>query len=1165
MSVYDTYIEKINAEWEKIETNVIKKYKLKYESHSVGTITKKDKDTFQCNIQWFFARTRTRPSGTLYEGKYISIAADYNKLNCTVTLPLLFLKEATYDMVTPAAIHIAVDNWFTTSVFMFRSPTHINPKDLNKKEQLVILPDGTILYLPVINRISEFKKALDSCTDENGEVNFTPLKNFGLIAIDIKNEVITYCNNRGQLLDLLISGFKPITNRDILRILNMDMMDIDNYFKDRSRLFGVPTALLKYPARDYATNSALKEVVDITLSTTMNPVSYLKKRAIQLIIQQNATKFGEISKEEEDRKLKITNAVLPALPNLKKDFKLLPHQKVAIGRLGENAEALIDVSTGGGKTIILLCDILNLLKQGKIKKPLIIMPNNLVGQWASEIQKFTEGSINAFPINTEVWNDFDEDTLREMVKKAPTNTIFLTSYEFLRNDVLWEDVGVGEAKVTYNRSQFFLELGIDYVALDECHRIKNESSSTHNAVMAFTRVPYKRMASGSIIPNTPSDLPGQIKFIDPNLFGSVTDFNFTYGEYTNTTGKVIKWKDDAPTLIRNQLLDIGSVSFNRAAWLHTLPKLEEKIHYVDLKPSQLAIYKKVVLDTVEDILKDPKLREKWTKFSESDEYDSSDDFAPIIAKLGRIETFLNSPRNERFAREALDAEDIVSPKISKINELIDLHLSTDKTKVMVFAYHIESANGIYENIARKNEALLYHRNPKVLKEFIEGPKKIMVAAGASLKEGLNLQVVGRMIMCELFWSPGDFDQVLARMYRIDGGAIKREKIFLDIILGNKTIDTLKYARLAGKLLVNTKVSMGLKSKTNLSIPGVTVDNLESIPGSGITNYINAYNEVREYEKIKNEEIVKETGVDWIDVKRASNIPGTTIITPVVKAQYILPTNCLAEQLKSAEASTFIGKKVTTVLGPGIIRKIYKSTANVEVDGELVSISHANILLVDKKSKGTPNSKLKKEQEKVKVNLKERQPKEDTKQKVDFEVEINYEYLDGYDSLYVWREEADIRFLKPLGFSYEEPYWYIKIPSAQFGVKLIGQLKTKFDIYLAKGTMEQIMSMGKKKVPQLEPPSKTAKDRNQKSKLDNIRLYTLEEDGELFLCCSEGRDGDRAKKLRPFRFKREVGYWLWQARSKAQLKNIIKSISNIVTITNLKQLKKELKKYRGVEL
>lgn len=92
-------------------------------------------------------------------------------------------------------------------------------------------------------------------------------------------------------------------------------------------------------------------------------------------------------------------------------------------------------------------------------------------------------------------------------------------------------------KVVQSRSAAFLDAGVDYVLLDESHKVKNEGSSITEAmkVLDDPRVKQRRIASGTIMPNQPMDILSQLKWLCPlrnsdgivvgnKIFGPDTEF-----------------------------------------------------------------------------------------------------------------------------------------------------------------------------------------------------------------------------------------------------------------------------------------------------------------------------------------------------------------------------------------------------------------------------------------------------------------------------------------------------------------------------------------------------------------------------------------------------------------------------------------------------------------
>lgn len=79
-----------------------------------------------------------------------------------------------------------------------------------------------------------------------------------------------------------------------------------------------------------------------------------------------------------------------SLDKLNEHFILRKHQKDAIFRAINEQNVLFDHEVGAGKTLASICSVMKQKELGIINKPLIAVPNHLVGQWSDEF-------ISAFP------------------------------------------------------------------------------------------------------------------------------------------------------------------------------------------------------------------------------------------------------------------------------------------------------------------------------------------------------------------------------------------------------------------------------------------------------------------------------------------------------------------------------------------------------------------------------------------------------------------------------------------------------------------------------------------------------------------------------------------------------------------------------------------------
>jgi len=67
--------------------------------------------------------------------------------------------------------------------------------------------------------------------------------------------------------------------------------------------------------------------------------------------------------------------------------KLRPHQANAAWRIVQSGTTLLDHVVGAGKTFTMIAGAMELRRTGRAKKPMFVVPNHLVGQWAEDFTK----------------------------------------------------------------------------------------------------------------------------------------------------------------------------------------------------------------------------------------------------------------------------------------------------------------------------------------------------------------------------------------------------------------------------------------------------------------------------------------------------------------------------------------------------------------------------------------------------------------------------------------------------------------------------------------------------------------------------------------------------------------------------------------------------------
>lgn len=199
---------------------------------------------------------------------------------------------------------------------------------------------------------------------------------------------------------------------------------------------------------------------------------------------------------------------------------LRPHQKNAVWRVIQSGTTLLDHVVGAGKTMAVIASVMEMRRMGLAKKPMLVVPNHLVGQWAEDFMKLYPGAN----ILAATKKDFEKDNRKKLFARIATGDwdaviVAHSSFgkvevepefqeQFIKQQIADMDTSISamraaEGKSSRNVKQiekqkaaleekmkrlfdtgskddnlYFSELGVDAVLLDEAHEFKNLGFST---------------------------------------------------------------------------------------------------------------------------------------------------------------------------------------------------------------------------------------------------------------------------------------------------------------------------------------------------------------------------------------------------------------------------------------------------------------------------------------------------------------------------------------------------------------------------------------------------------------------------------------------------------------------------------------------------------------
>lgn len=261
------------------------------------------------------------------------------------------------------------------------------------------------------------------------------------------------------------------------------------------------------------------------------------------------------------------------LPGLAEGTQMFPHQLSAMGSLNAKPKfAILDISPGGGKTILGIADIMNLIGQGEKIRPLVLCPDHLVTNWCDDMFKVTEGKWNVIPLSSKSTKGWETEDLEKVLEDAPLNTITVAGLNWLKNHHRQTSIAISNQTITLpERVDMLRKHGFNYIIFDESHKAKKYDpgknvSGVHDAVKMVTTFPaikYARLATGTLVPDKVQDIVGQANLFTASIFGTP--------EYMEREVD-LENREDAPYLIRSKLSQhVSMITKKRKDWAFMLP------------------------------------------------------------------------------------------------------------------------------------------------------------------------------------------------------------------------------------------------------------------------------------------------------------------------------------------------------------------------------------------------------------------------------------------------------------------------------------------------------------------------------------------------------------------------------------------------------------------
>ena len=797
-------------------------------------------------------------------------------------------------------------------------------------DNYAIIANGGIIKLDPVDNSAQYTQLMkDAYREDVSDIDFGILPRNYPILLDWANDKFTYINAEKNLTIVDLMGCIPLDDITIYRLLNSHPDEYDSFL---SHVHNIATDNSLYDQEKVinltAKYDSIFQLIDECQSNDNNlaMADYMKAErfldterledmrkevgrviraarvyleghdiAFSTKITEMYVKFDALTKYVENYRTYAENymqsvkdhTVIPSLPdsvslpNLPGLESLMPHQAKADQALEKDPTSVfLNASPGAGKTIMLIIDVLRRMERGEIKRPLIITPRALVREFITEINRISQGKINAVPIRQITLDrlvgqfEIDTGTLAKMFRRYPINTLFISDYFFLKGT---RDLDTGTRKEwsiygeewTHFRTnvEFLKNIGFDYIAQDESHKVKNPGTELMQAATTMMcNAKYRRSSSGTLVTNVATDLVGQAAQHNPYIFGSKEQFNKRYGE-TFKGGNVESWKPGFGEQIDDDMRPYSlKINVRRADFAYQLPRVEERLFYVEMTDAQQDFYEKFLQRVIMEIMEDPKIQ----KMIQDDDPENEGKLEAAFRKgVAPVEIYMNAPEsNGAFANlEDISEEDLISPKVERVDELITAHfeggevqgtnIEKSPNKIIILGYNKAVATHVRKHSQYRDESLLYTqgRDDVLLKFRSDNEFRIMFADEGTIQEGFNFQIADHMVRLQTLWTPGGHEQALSRVLRPDPrGEYNRERIQYSWILTTGSLEIAKTAKLIHKLVSKMEVDeaknpdwreANIVSPGNISMNPMTFLTYDTV--DSLRPYYETYADLKQFE------------------------------------------------------------------------------------------------------------------------------------------------------------------------------------------------------------------------------------------------------------------------------------------------------------------------------
>lgn len=421
----------------------------------------------------------------------------------------------------------------------------------------------------------------------------------------------------------------------------------------------------------------------------------------------------------------------------------LPHQTEGTRFLRANQCAALFDEQGLGKTKQVIDAIAGAISAAEIDAALIVCPNGLKSNWASEVEKFSSARFALFGSGA---------AARRVAFRSLKAAFYIINYEAVASEL-----ASLKALMRFKRIA---------IVLDESHRIKAPEGKATQALLALRKLAARRyILSGTPVANSPEDLWSQMLFLDDgrSLGASFEEFKKTYRAGAKGYRNLEQ--------LRERVLS-RSLRRTKATSLD-LPKKEYSRVMVKLEGRQEELYSQMRDDLA-----------VWIKSMSGEEFESRAD--AVLARLVRLAQLASNPA-------LLDPSyDECPAKVRVLDGLLGDYMSRPGQKVLLWSSFVENIRVLEARYAEWRPVCIFGdvgaeaRNAAVHAFKTDPDTRLFIANPAAAREGLTLTEANVAIYLDRTFNLVDYLQSQDRIHRIS----QQQDCEIVLLIAEKTIDEL---------------------------------------------------------------------------------------------------------------------------------------------------------------------------------------------------------------------------------------------------------------------------------------------------------------------------------------------------------------------------------------